>query len=133
MSVTIPENLKYAKSHEWVKVEGDVVVVGITEHAVEQMNREIINVELPDSGRTLANEESFAVIDSVKAAFDIYAPVAGQIVEVNDSLISSPEQVSNSPYDEGWIIKISPSNLDDDLARLMTADGYKKMIEEESE
>ncbi len=131
MSENIPGELKYMKSHEWARVEEDNVVVGITDHAVEQMNREIVNVDVPEVGRTLAREESFGVIDSVKAAFDIYAPVAGEILEVNDAVDAQPEVVAESPYEDGWLIKIQPSNLDDDLAALLSADDYKKMIEEE--
>ena len=129
MSDNIPQELKYTKSHEWARVEGDVVIVGITDYAVEQMNREIINVDLPKVGRNLNQEESFAVIDSVKAAFDIYAPVSGLVAEINDALVAKPDLVGQSPYGEGWLIKIKPINLNADIAKLLTADRYEQSIE----
>ena len=132
MSSNVPAELHYAKSHEWAKLEGDIVTVGITEFAVEQMNREIINVEIPEKGRTLAREESFGVIDSVMAAFDVFSPVAGEVVEINSALVATPELVANSPYGEGWIIKIKANNPADDMAHLMTATEYMKMIEEDA-
>ena len=133
MTANIPENLYYTKNHEWAKIEGDLIVVGISDYAVEQMNRELVGLDLPESGTSIKQEESFGVIDSVKAAFDIYAPVSGEIVEVHSDLTTKPEQIAESPYEDGWLIKIKPSRLHEDLENLLSAEQYKILIEEESE
>lgn len=129
MTANIPANLYYTKSHEWAKIEDDRVSVGITEFAIEQMNREIINLDLPEVGRKVKQNEVFGIIDSVKAAFELYAPVSGEIVEVNAPLNNQPEVVANSPYDQGWMVKIKPANLKEELAQLLTAEQYKSLIE----
>lgn len=129
MSTTIPDDRYYTKNHEWGKVEGDVMIVGITEYAVEQMNREIISVDLPEVGTETTQDESFGVIDSVKAAFDLFAPVSGEIVEVNTALIDNPDPIASSPYEEGWMIKIKPSRLEEEKENLLTAAQYKELIE----
>ena len=130
MSTEVPDDRYYTKNHEWGKVEGDIVVVGITEYAVEQMNREIISIDLPEVGAETTQEESFGVIDSVKAAFDLFAPVSGEITEVNTALIDNPEPIANSPYQDGWMIKIKPSRLEEEMGNLLTATQYKELIEE---
>ena len=130
MSTEVPDDRYYTKNHEWGKVEGDIVIVGITEYAVEQMNREIISVDLPEVGAETTQEESFGVIDSVKAAFDLFAPVSGEITEVNTALIDNPEPIANSPYQDGWMIKIKPSRLEEEKGNLLTATQYKELIEE---
>ncbi len=133
MNNAIPDDLYYTKNHEWARIEGDFVVVGITEYAVEQMNRELVGLDLPEKGITIKQDDSFGVIDSVKAAFDIYAPVSGEIIEVNDDLTSAPEKIADSPYETGWLIKIKPSQLQHDLENLLSAEHYKKFVEEEHE
>ena len=130
MSNDIPQDLYYTKSHEWAKFEEDVVIVGITDHAVEQMNREIIHVDLPEVGRVANKEDSIGVIDSVKAAFDIYAPMSGEIVAINEELVPQPELVANSPYKNGWMLKIKPSQLEEELPSLLSPEQYKQLIEE---
>ena len=120
---SIPANLRYADSHEWVLDNGDgTVTVGISDHAQEALG-DVVFVELPDVGRTLAPQEEFGVIESVKAASDLYAPVAGEIIAVNDALEDAPETVNETPYEGGWIIKV---RLDDSaqLDDLLDADGY---------
>jgi len=124
-----PEELKYTEEHEWVLVEEDVVTIGITDFAQEQLG-DVVFVELPEAGDEVEAGKSFGVVESVKAVSDIYAPVSGEIVEVNDELPEEPETINSSPYDDGWLIKIKlsdPSELDD----LMDADAYQEFIEQE--
>ena len=112
--MSIPSDLKYAKSHEWVRVDGDTATVGITDHAQSELT-DVVFVELPAAGRAVAAGEACAVVESVKAASDIYAPVAGEIIEGNPALESDPGLVNTDPYGEGWLFRIrlaSPGDLD---------------------
>jgi glycine cleavage system H protein len=120
---------RYTKTHEWVTVDGKTVTVGITDFAQSQLG-DVVFLELPSSGRKLALRESFGVVESVKAASDLYAPVAGRVVEVNDKLTTKPELVNSDPYGEGWILKLElagelPSELLDEAE-------YKKVTEAEA-
>ncbi len=125
---TIPANLRYAKSHEWVLDNGDgTVTVGISDHAQQALG-DVVFVELPEVGRTLTQEEEFGVIESVKAASDLYAPIAGEILEVNESLEDAPEAVNESPYEEGWIMKVRLEDVTD-LDALLDADAYKAVTD----
>ncbi|RCV86625.1 glycine cleavage system protein GcvH [Billgrantia montanilacus] len=121
---TIPANLRYNDSHEWVLDNGDgTVTIGITDHAQEALG-DVVFVELPDVGRTLAKGDEFGVIESVKAASDLYAPVAGEIIEVNETLEDAPETVNEAPYEGGWIMKVrieDTASLED----LLDADAYQ--------
>ena len=101
----IPETLKYSKSHEWARIEGDTVTVGITDHAQHELT-DIVFVELPETGRELAAGDSCAVVESVKSASDIITPLAGEVIEVNTALADAPEQVNDSPYEDGWFFKL---------------------------
>lgn len=130
MDIEIPQELKFTKSHEWARVDGNTVTVGISAYAVDQMDKEIVNVELPEKGENVNKGESFGVVDSVKAAFDLYAPVSGEIIAVNEEAMDNPEAVADSPYQAGWLIKISmtnPADLDD----LMDKGAYKTFLESE--
>ena len=119
--MTTPTELKFAPSHEWVKVEADgTLAVGISDHAQEALG-DIVFLEFPKVGRTVAAEEAVAVVESVKAASDIYAPVAGEIVAVNDALADTPEAVNNEPY-ASWMFKIKPANAADVDGLLSAAD-----------
>jgi glycine cleavage system H protein len=123
-----PQDLYYAKTHEWVRIDDDVAVVGITEFAQNQLS-DLTFVELPEVGRDVEAGDEVAVLESVKAASDIYAPIAGEIVEVNEALEDTPEMVNNSPYDQGWLFKIrflKEEEVDD----LMDADSYDELCEE---
>ncbi|MCO4786910.1 Glycine cleavage system H protein [Marinomonas gallaica] len=124
----IPSNLKYADSHEWVLDNGDgTVTVGITDHAQELLG-DVVYLELPEVGAETTAAEQFSLVESVKAASDIYAPVSGEVVEVNEALDDSPELVNESPFEDAWIAKIKlsdPSELD----KLMNADAYASSIE----
>ncbi|MGI9488701.1 MAG: glycine cleavage system protein GcvH [Geminicoccaceae bacterium] len=117
----------YTKEHEWLSIEGDIATVGISDHAQEQLG-EIVFVDLPDVGKAVDKDGDMAVIESVKAASDVYAPIKGEVVEVNDTLADAPAQVNDSPEDKGWICKLKiadPSELDD----LMDEDAYKSFLE----
>ena len=119
----IPNNLLYTDSHEWVLDNGDgTVTVGITDHAQEALG-DVVFVELPEAGRELDAGDEFGVIESVKAASDLYSPLAGEVVEVNEALEDSPETVNDSPYGEGWILKLQLADLSD-LESLMSAEAY---------
>ncbi len=124
-----PEELKYTEEHEWVLVENDVVTVGITNFAQDQLG-DIVFVELPEVGDMLEAGKTFGVVESVKAVSDVYAPVAGEVVAVNEALPDEPEALNNSPYDEGWLIKIKltdPAVLDG----LMNVTAYKEFVEKD--
>ena len=126
----IPSELKYASSHEWVRNEGDgVVTVGITEHSQELLG-DMVFVDLPDAGDEFAAGDDCAVAESVKAASDIYAPVAGEIVAVNEELEDSPETVNSDPYGDGWLFKIKMEDAKE-LEDLLDAEGYADSIAED--
>ncbi|MBJ2245621.1 glycine cleavage system protein GcvH [Pseudomonas haemolytica] len=124
----IPADLRFAESHEWAKKEGDLIVVGISDHAQEALG-DVVFVELPEIGKVFVAGDVAGVVESVKAASDIYSPVAGDVVEVNQALGSEPEALNNTPY-ESWIFKVKPSNADADLEKLLDAAGYKAAIGE---
>ena len=125
----IPENLRYNESHEWVRQEDDIATIGITDYAQSEI-QDIVFVELPDVGTQVTQKTEFGVIESVKAAFDLYAPVSGEVIEVNDSLLDAPEQVNESPYDDGWFLKIKMTDSNE-LEELLDANGYQAHIEAE--
>jgi len=124
-----PEELKYTEEHEWVMVEDDVVTVGISDFAQDQLG-DVVFVELPAVGTIVEAGKPFGVVESVKAVSDVYAPVSGEVVEINEELPDSPEAINTSPYDDGWMIKIKLS-APAELAELMDADAYQEFIEEE--
>ena len=124
----VPEELKYTKEHEWVRVDGDVAIVGITDYAQSELG-DIVYVELPEVGRKVEKGEAVATIEAVKTAADVYAPVSGEVVEVNSALEEHAELVNKDPYGEGWIVKIKMSNPDE-LNELLSAEEYKKLIGE---
>jgi glycine cleavage system H protein len=126
----IPLELKYTKSHEWVRSEDDgTVTIGITDHAQELLG-DLVFVELPEVGSEMSAEDAVCVVESVKAASDVYMPVSGEVVEVNDSLADAPETINDSPYDDGWLIRVQPSSPDE-LEDLMDADSYDAEIAED--
>jgi glycine cleavage system H protein len=126
----VPAELKYTKSHEWVRREADgTVTIGITEHAQELLG-DMVFVELPEAGRALAAEEDCAVVESVKAASDVYAPIDGEVTEANGALEDSPEIVNKDPYGEGWLFKMKPAD-DSEIDNLMDAAAYQAVAAEE--
>ena len=125
----IPGDLKFLPSHEWARIEEDgTVSIGISDHAQDLLG-DIVFVELPEVGKTVAAEGEAAIVESVKAASDVYSPLSGEIIAVNDSLEASPEIINDSPYDEGWFFKIKPDNLDE-LAGLLDAESYADTCED---
>ena len=124
----IPVELKYTKDHEWVRIEGEEAVVGITDHAQSELG-DITFVELPEVGKEISQSDSVATIESVKAASDIFAPLSGRVIAVNEALEGAPETINQSPYETGWIYRISvtsPTETDS----LMDANAYEKYLEE---
>ena len=124
----IPNNLKYTDTHEWLKADGDTFLLGITDHAQDALG-DVVFVELPELGRKLAKNEAFAVVESVKAASDIYAPIAGEIVEVNETLNDNPAQINTNPYD-AWLVRIKASD-ESELELLLTPEKYKGVADSE--
>lgn len=122
----VPADLKYASSHEWVRVAGDTATVGITDHAQAELT-DIVFVELPQVGRKLAAGEACAVVESVKTASDIYSPVAGEITEVNQAIADNPALVNQAAFGDGWFFKVKLANPGD-LAKLLTPDAYNTQI-----
>lgn len=124
--MNIPSNLRYTKEHEWIRVEGDVAYVGITDYAQSELG-EIVFVDINTEGETLAQDEVFGSVEAVKTVSDLNMPVAGEVLEINESINDQPELVNNDPYAEGWMIKISVSNPEE-LETLLDAAGYQSHI-----
>ena len=127
----VPEDLHYSKDHEWVRVEGDTAVIGITDHAQDQLG-DVVYVELPKSGDEFAANDSFGSVESVKAVSEIFTPVTGIVTAVNQSLADEPEKVNRDPYGEGWMIKIRMSKAGE-VDSLLTAAEYEDFTKAESE
>jgi glycine cleavage system H protein len=125
--LSIPDDLQYTKSHEWVRAEDGTVTIGITDHAQEELG-DVVFVELPEVGATIGTGDSFGTVESVKAVSDLYTPVGGEVVEVNSSLEDAPEKINDDPYGEGWIVKLRTS----EEADLLSSEEYEKVVEEES-
>ena len=126
--MNFPADLKYTKSHEWVRIDGDTATVGISDHAQSEMG-DVVYVELPEVGRALQSQESFGTIESVKTVSDVYAPVAGEVVEANATLEAQSELLNTAPYEEGWLVKIKmsdPSEADS----LMGAKAYQASLDD---
>ena len=124
----VPGDLRYTKDHEWVRVDGDEAIVGITQFAADQLG-DIVFVELPDAGRTLAQHATFGVVESVKAVSDLFAPVAGEVTGSNDALSGAPELVNSDPYGEGWMLRVrlaDPAQVDS----LLDAAAYEQIVAE---
>lgn len=126
--MNFPTNVKYTKEHEWIRLEGDVAYVGITDYAQEQLG-DIVFVDIPTEGETLAADEVFGTIEVVKTISDLFLPVTSEILEQNEALADQPELVNQDPYGEGWLIKIKPT-ADADFDSLLDAEAYKALINE---
>ena len=124
--MNIPQDLKYTKTHEWVKIDGNKARVGITDFAQHEIT-DIVHIELPENGKSVKKAAPAAVIESVKSAFDIYSPVNGKIIESNESVLSSPEIVNQSPYENGWLFTVEFNDIND-LSDLLSSDDYKSII-----
>ena len=125
--MNVPEELQYTTSHEWVRTEDDTATIGITDHAQDELG-DVVFVELPEVGATFDAGDSFGTIESVKAVSDLYTPVGGEVVEVNEALNDSPEKVNDDPYGDGWIIKLRVS---DEGSGFLSASDYEQYAEEE--
>ena len=121
-----PSELKYTKEHEWVRVEGDVAVVGITEFAQSELG-DLVFVDLPAVGKAVTQHGTMCVVESTKAASDVYSPLSGTVKEVNESLKDDPGLINNTPYTDGWIVKLSAFSAAE-VAALLSADDYKKLL-----
>jgi len=125
----VPTELKYTKSHEWIRIDApDCVTIGITEHA-QSLLGDLVFVELPEAGSDMTAEDACCVVESVKAASDVYMPISGQIIEVNEALNDAPEIINDSPFDDGWLFKVKPS-AEIELEELMDAEAYQAEIED---
>lgn len=127
----LPEGIKYSKEHEWVLVEDHVAIIGITEYAQQELG-DIVYVELPEIGEKIVKDDPFGAVESVKAVSDIYAPVSGTVIEVNDALPDGPETINDDPYGDGWMIKVEMSDKDD-LKDLMSAEEYAEYLDQQKE
>ena len=127
--MTFPKDLRYTKEHTWARVEEGKCYVGITDYAQDQLG-EIVYVDLPELGDSLDQNDTFGVVESVKAVNDLFSPVSGEIVEVNKALEDEPEIINSDPYGDGWIIAVMMAS-EDELGGLLTAEEYKEMVKEE--
>jgi glycine cleavage system H protein len=126
-----PEGLKYSKEHEWVLVEDKVAIIGITEFAEHELG-DVVYVELPEVGEKVVKDDPFAAVESVKAVSDVFAPVSGTVLEINETLPENPETINDDPYGDGWMIKVEMADKDD-LKDLMSAEEYAEYIEQQKE
>ena len=124
----VPKDLRYTKDHEWVKVDGDVATVGVTDFAASQLG-DVVFVDLPAAGKTVDQFATFGVVESVKAVSDLYAPLSGEVTDVNAELGSKPELVNSDPFGAGWMIRVKVGNPDQ-LAELLDAAGYEQLTAE---
>ena len=125
----IPKNLYYTKEHEWVSLSNDTATVGITDYAQKSLH-EIVYVELPEIGKVVRQMDVLGSVESIKAVSDIYAPISGEVIEVNEKLNESPELLNTNPYGEGWVAKLKPTNLEEDLKNLMNSEQYEAYLKE---
>ena len=125
--MSIPGDLRYTAAHEWLRQDGEVAVIGITEHAQGELG-DVVYLELPEVGGEIVQGESFGVIESVKAASDLYAPISGEVTAVNGALEAAPQLVNESPYDGGWLLKVRPSRFADEQAALLDATAYSDLL-----
>jgi len=124
----VPKDLRYTDTHEWIRIEGDIGVVGVTQYGFEKLG-DVVYIELPEVGAKVKQEEAFGVIESVKAAVDLIAPVSGTVEEVNESARKSPENLPNDPYGESWLIKIRIDNPSE-IEKLLSSSAYEELIKE---
>ncbi len=126
-----PQDLFYAPTHEWVRPDGDDVTIGISDYAQHALG-DVVFAELPEVGTTLRKGQPLGVVESVKAASDVYAPISGEVIEINEALLDAPETLNTDPYGDGWMIKVRPSNLDGERAALLEPAAYAQHVEDEA-
>lgn len=124
--MNFPAELRYTKEHEWVRLEGDIATVGITDFAQSELG-DIVYVEIETAGQTLAQDEIFGSVEAVKTVSDLFLPIAGEILEINEALVNAPELVNSDPFGEGWMIKMKVANIAD-VEALMDTDSYKEHV-----
>ena len=124
--MSLPEDLKYTKEHEWLRVDGETAIIGITEHAQSELG-DIIFIEFPNVDQKIEKNEPFGTIEAVKTVADLFAPVSGKVIEINETLEDNPEFVNSDPYVNGWIVKVSISDISE-MEELMSADKYAELI-----
>ena len=124
-----PDDVRYTAEHEWARLEGGVVTIGVTSYATEQLG-DVVFVELPEVGRRLETMKPFGVVEAVKTVSDLFAPIAGEVVEVNGALADNPAIVNQSPFGDGWLIRVKPSDPSE-VQKLMSSEDYARMIEEQ--
>jgi glycine cleavage system H protein len=129
MSENIPDNCRYTKDHEWTRQDGDLIVIGITDHAQGQLG-DVVFLELPEVGSAVQAGEPFGVVESVKAVSDLFGPLDGEVAEINEVLVETPETINEDPYEAGWMLKIRPTDAAAHEA-LLDAAGYKAFVEQE--
>lgn len=124
--MTFPENLKYTKDHEWIRIEGGTGIIGITDYAQGELG-DVVFVELPSVGKKVEFGQSFGTVEAVKAVSDLYSPVTGEVTDINKEIQDSPELVNKEPYERGWMIKVKLANVEE-LKNLLDVEAYKKLI-----
>jgi glycine cleavage system H protein len=127
--MTVPPELRYAKDHEWVRVEGDIATLGITDHAQEQLG-DLVYLDLPEAGTAVRQSEKLGEIESVKAVSDVFSPVSGEVTERNEEAVKSPELVNQDPYGRGWLVRLSLSDASE-VDKLLTAEQYEELVAQE--
>lgn len=124
----VPKDLTFTKDHEWIKKDGELFTIGITDYAQDQLG-DVVFLELPSVGKIFKKGDPIAVVESVKAASDIYAPLSGEVVEINDEVVTTPELINTSPFERAWLVKLKSSNPDE-LSELLSPDAYDKLVVE---
>jgi glycine cleavage system H protein len=127
--VGFPDDVRYTSEHEWARLEGGIVTVGITSHATDQLG-DVVFVELPEAGRKVEAMKPFGIVEAVKTVSDLYAPLSGEVVEINAALNDNPGLVNQEPFGEGWLIRLRPARPDD-YEKLMSSSDYEKLVEEQ--
>lgn len=125
----IPEDLRYSEEHEWLRPSSEYVTIGITDHAQSQMG-DVVFIELPEVGDEITRGEAFGTVESTKAVSELFAPVTGKVVEINDTLVDAPETVNEDPYGDGWMLRVEPADPSD-LDEMMDAEAYREHVESE--
>jgi glycine cleavage system H protein len=126
---SVPKTLKYSKTHEWIRQDDEFITIGITDHA-QTMLGDLVYVELPETENNIDAGQEIAVVESVKAAADVYCPISGEVVEINEQLLEHPQLINQDPYGKGWLMRIRP--FENDLSNLLTPDQYSKVVASEA-
>jgi len=123
----VPSNLRYSREHEWAKIEDEIIIVGITDYAAKALH-DVVYVSLPEIGASFKQGDVTATVESIKAVSEVYSPVGGTVIEINKTLVINPEKINESPYEEGWLFRLKPTNLGNDVERLLTSKEYMNLL-----